>query len=214
MPQPRTLTALARRLNRFCAPGQNPLDYPQTPKEAEHVRPALTLTLLALIGATAACAPRGYGERDPAASRAALMDGTGTCWGTDVTPATIETVTEHRLVQPAQVNSDGTVRTPAVYRTITQPKITRARRELRFATPCADQFTPEFIMSVQRALSSRGLYRGPIHGILDARTGRAIRAFQDSFGLSSAMLSIEGARRLGLIAVTREEAEAHPFVSP
>lgn len=177
------------------------------------MRPAQTLFLMVLLCTTAACAPRGYGEHDPAPNRAALMDGTGTCWGTDVTPATIETVTEHRLIQPAQMGSDGRVRAPAVYRTTTQPKITRARRELRFATPCADQFTTSFIMSVQRALASRGHYRGPIHGILDARTGSAIRAFQGGFGLQTSMLSLEGAKRLGLIAVTRAEAEARPHIN-
>ena len=39
------------------------------------------------------------------------------CWGRDVTPALIETVTEQVMIQPPQVTADGTVTSPAVFKT-------------------------------------------------------------------------------------------------
>jgi peptidoglycan hydrolase-like protein with peptidoglycan-binding domain len=66
--------------------------------------------------------------------------------------------------------------------------------------------TPEFVASVQRALKVRALYRGPISGQMDSRTRAAIRAFQAPDGLDSGILSLDAARKLGLVAVERPEA--------
>ncbi|MEL6609603.1 MAG: peptidoglycan-binding domain-containing protein, partial [Pseudomonadota bacterium] len=125
----------------------------------------------------------------------------GTCWGRDTTPATIETVTEQIMLQPAEIASDGTVRQPAVYKTETRQAIVRERTDIWFETPCAADLTPAFVASVQRALKVRRLYRGAITGELDARTRRAIRAYQAPQGLDSAILSLAAARQMGLIAV-------------
>ena len=57
--------------------------------------------------------------------------------------------------------------------------------------------------SVQRALSVRGLYRGPITGQMDSPTRAAIRKFQKPQGLDSGILSTAAARKLGLIAMER-----------
>lgn len=125
----------------------------------------------------------------------------GSCWGQDATPATIETVTEQILIQPAQINSDGTVVSPAVYKTETHQKIVTEREEIWFETPCRPEWTPEFIASLQRALKARGVYRGPITGHMDSRTRKAIRKFQKPQGLDSQILSVAAARKLGLIAI-------------
>jgi len=142
-------------------------------------------------------APVQVSTRDEAPPGAAP----GTCWGQDETPAVIETVTEQIILQPAEVLADGTVASPAVYKTETHQRIVRPRKATWFETPCEDALTPEFIASLQRALTARGLYRGPDNGRLTPRTQAAIRAYQRPQGLDSAMISLAAARQMGLIAV-------------
>jgi hypothetical protein len=125
----------------------------------------------------------------------------GTCWGKDISPAVIETVTQQVVLQPAEVRADGTVVEPAIYKTETRQAIVQERRVTWFETPCSGAQTPDFVASVQRALKVRGLYRGPITGDMDARTRAAVRAYQKPEGLDSGILSLAAARRLGLVAV-------------
>ncbi len=131
----------------------------------------------------------------------------GTCWGKDVTPAIIETVTDRILIQPAEVLDDGTVIAEPIYKLETRQTIVQERRELWFETPCEDQLTPDFVASVQRALAARGLYRGAVTGEMDARTRRAIRQFQAPQGIDSGILSLAAARKMGLVAVERTPEE-------
>lgn len=173
----------------------------------------LPLLGVGVVGLLAACAPL----TSPEVARILERDGTivtrgegpedarpNACYARDVTPAVIETVTEQIIVQPAQVLDDGTVLSPAIYRTESQQRIVRERRETWFETPCAEVWTAEFTGSLQRALQVRGLFYGPITGLSDARTRAAIRRFQKAGGLDSAILSLESARRLGLVAVPRD----------
>jgi len=120
------------------------------------------------------------------------------CYGLQVRPAVIETVTDQVMVQPEQTGPDGTVLQPAVFVTEQQQRIVQERREIWFETPCEAQTDPDFIASLQRALQVRGLYTGPINGQMTRRTERAIRAFQEPQGLDSATLSLASARQLGL----------------
>ncbi|MFY0662359.1 MAG: peptidoglycan-binding protein [Shimia sp.] len=129
----------------------------------------------------------------------------GSCWGRHVTPAVVETVSEQVMVQPPEVLADGTVIAPGIFRTETQQRIVQERRELWFETPCVEVWTEEFTASLQRALKVRGLFYGSITAERDARTRAAIRRYQSAEGLDSAILSLESARRLGLVAVPREE---------
>ncbi|WP_439523066.1 peptidoglycan-binding domain-containing protein [Marivita sp.] len=128
-----------------------------------------------------------------------------TCWVRDVAPAAIETVTRQIEVAPAQINEDGTVRSPARYRTETAQAITRERQELVFETPCPHALTPEVIATLQRALEARGLYRGPITGAMDVRTLLAVRRYQNARDLPSALLSMQSARGLGLLATPLDQ---------
>ncbi|WP_417262149.1 peptidoglycan-binding domain-containing protein [Celeribacter sp.] len=127
------------------------------------------------------------------------------CYARHVTPAIIETVTEQVLVQPPQIDASGAVTYPAVYRTETRQEIVRERKELWFETLCREDWTPEFIASVQRALAARGYYQGQAHGRMDHATRRAIRAFQVEQSVDSEVLSLAAARQLGLKEVAREE---------
>lgn len=136
-------------------------------------------------------------------------DAAGLCFGTDVTPALIETVTEQVMVQPAQVNSDGSVTSPAMFRTVTRQAILRERREVQFETICPEAMTPEFIASVQRALLTRGYYVGQITGAMDNRTLRSVQDYQrQNGGHDSPLLDIRTARALGLVQLSAAEIEA------
>lgn len=125
------------------------------------------------------------------------------CWGKTVSPATIETVSQKVLVQPAQISSDGRIQAPPVYRDETRQEVVVPRREQWFEVPCAQDLTPEFVSSVQRALQARNYYLGPITGNLDMRTRRAVRAYQVDQGLDSGVLTVAAARQLGLWALER-----------
>lgn len=129
----------------------------------------------------------------------------GTCWGRDITPAQVETVTEHFIVQPAEIDSDGTVRRPAVFRTETRQRITREREEIWFRAPCPEVMDTDFVMTMQRALAARGHHHGALNGRLDGPTRAAIRSFQQPQGLDSSVLSLAAARQLGLLPYDLED---------
>lgn len=162
------------------------------------------ISALALAG-LAACGDPAAGPGAPAVARqtqeAPPGAPPGTCWGKHVSPAVIETVTEHVVLKPAEVQPDGTVLRPATYKTETVQKIVQERKETWFETPCAQDLTPEFLSSLQRALAVRGHYKGQVTGEMDARTRAAVRRYQKPQGLDSGILSLAAARRLGLAVV-------------
>jgi hypothetical protein len=131
----------------------------------------------------------------------------GRCQATDTTPAVIETVTEQVLDRPAVIDPDGTVISPAAYRTVTRQEITRERSEITFETLCPPAYTAEFVASLQRALALRGYYTAPVTGVMDVATGRAVQDFQRDDGPDSPILSIAAARALGLEELSPEEID-------
>ncbi len=145
----------------------------------------------------------------PLANPVTVDPSLGTCFARATTPAIIETVTEQVMVQPAMIRSDGTVESPAAFRTVTRQQILRERREVEFETPCDTVQTPQFIASVQRALLARGYYRGPISGVIDAKTGNAIERFQTAQDdVHTPLLTLRSARALGLVAQPRDTLSA------
>ncbi len=147
------------------------------------------ITPVTTSGAAGVQVMRGFGppNADPAS-----------CYGREVDPAVIETVTEHIMVEPEQLDRNGNVRRPAVYVTATEQRIVEDRREIWFETPCAMDADPDYVATLQRALSARGHYAGAITGLLDHATVEAIRAYQQPQGLDSGVLSLAAARQLGL----------------
>nr|WP_235971013.1 peptidoglycan-binding domain-containing protein [Palleronia pontilimi] len=135
------------------------------------------------------------------------LDRPTACHGRDDTPAVIETVTEQVAV-PEERDAEGRVIAAARYQTETRQRIVSDRQEIWFETPCRDEWTPEFIGSVQRALIARGLLQGPPSGEIDTATRAAIRAFQSDLGINSDVLSVAAGKRLGLIVYDRAEALA------
>lgn len=137
---------------------------------------------------------------------------TGACWGKGTTPARLETVTEQSLVRgPKQVlgpSPDGaptyqTLQSPAVYNTKSHQKILTPRTDFWFEVPCTAERDRAFVATLQRALKSRGLFAGSINGVMDTKTGKAVRWYQKQRGLDSTTLSLVAARQLGIIAYAR-----------
>lgn len=131
----------------------------------------------------------------------------GTCWGRDEIPATVETVTNTVQVTPEERDADGTLITPATYRSIQEQTIVYGRDDIWFETPCADTIDNDFIASLQRALAARGLMEGEATGVMDNRTADAVRAYQKPQGLNSGQLSLVAARKLGLVAYSRDDID-------
>ncbi len=174
------------------------------------------LILLAALGGLSACvtsAPDDTGftsviepTTHSGAAGVQVMRGIGppdanpsSCYGREIEPAVIETVTEQIMVEPEQLDRNGNVRRPAVFVTSTEQRIVEDRTETWFETPCAMQIAdPDYIATLQRALEARGHYSGSITGVLDRATVRAVRAYQAPQGLDSGVLSLAAARQLGL----------------
>lgn len=160
---------------------------------------------------TAACAPGDGPAHAPLPALVAAEishDAEGRCWGHDTAPAVVETVTAHEIETPAVHAEDGTLVSPATYRSTVQQRIVRERDAQAFETLCPPAYTQDFVESLQRALTARGFYRGAVTGVLDAGTRRAVQDYQRPWGPDSPLLSLEAARRLGLAERSREWLEA------
>ncbi|MEP2715004.1 peptidoglycan-binding domain-containing protein [Pseudophaeobacter sp.] len=162
---------------------------------------ALSLAALLSLGACVPTDPNAPASQvPPEAPPGAPL---GTCWHRNTSPAVIETVTDQVMVKPAERDASGAVTRPAVFRTVTRQDIVQPRRDTWIETPCQAQITPEFIASLQRALEARGYYRGTPTGRMDRSTKSALRRYQKEAGLDSNTLSLDTARRLGLIAIAQ-----------
>jgi hypothetical protein len=113
----------------------------------------------------------------------------------------VETSTRQVLAEPAQQDASGRITRPARFRTETSQEIVTPRRTHWIEIPCPQMMTPAFIRTLQRALTVRGLYRGPVHGRMDRATRLAVQRYQAPLGLDSGTLSLVSARKLGLVAV-------------
>ncbi len=171
--------------------------------------PTATLVLCAQLGLAGCMQLQISGITDMSADEDAPLRPPnaepGVCYGREVAPAVIETVTEQVIVKAATYDANGGLVSPAAYRTETVQKILRKREDIWFKTPCRNERVGDFHASLQRALKVRGYYSGQITGQMDMRTKRAVRKFQAPLGLDSATLSVASARRLGLMAVPRDK---------
>ena len=172
---------------------------PPITKTCRRIRPGLLLAALLVLPACVQPQPGGDVSRDGRfAPPGAPPD---SCWSKQVSPAVIETVTSQVLAEPAQLDGSGKILRPAAFRTETSQQIVQPRQERWIEVPCPAKMTPDFIRTVQRALTARGLYQGPVHGQMDAATRKAVRLYQQPLGLDSGTLSLAAARKLGLVAV-------------
>lgn len=148
-------------------------------------------SLLLVVAVLAGC-QTGTSEpevRRAEAAPAPLTVPSDACWTTDRVPAVTET-------QFVTTGANGAREARDV--------VIRPAEDRLFAVPCPAQMAPDFHASLQRALAARGLYAGAITDTYDAETAAAVRRFQAPQGLDSAVLSLEGAQQLGLVAVARD----------
>ncbi|MEM1431712.1 MAG: peptidoglycan-binding domain-containing protein [Pseudomonadota bacterium] len=132
-------------------------------------------------------------------------DGTaGQCWGKAGQAPVVDTIEETVLVEPPGLAIDGTLRTEPLTRIETRDAVIVPGSEIWFETLCPDEVTPARLASLQRALTVRGHYSGPVTGTLDAATEAAVRAYQTPLGLESGTLSRAAAERLGLVVTPVE----------
>lgn len=123
----------------------------------------------------------------------------GACWDKYTLPTVIETVTDQVLVTPSERGPDGTVITPAVFRTESSQQIVQERGQVWFRAPCIAEQTVAFVATLQRALKARGFYLAPVNGTFDPTTAEAVRRYQASRGFDSPRLTLAAARELGII---------------
>ncbi len=85
-----------------------------------HIRLSLAVLVLAPL---AACVSQSalLGEPEVARFTQEVLPGAApdACWGKQVEPAVIETETRQILVHPAEIRADGSVTSPAIYKTET-----------------------------------------------------------------------------------------------
>jgi hypothetical protein len=122
------------------------------------------------------------------------------CWDRDIIPAVIETETEQVLVRAEVRSDDGTLISPAVFRSESRQRMVQDRAQVWFPAPCAADMSVDFIATLQRALKARGFYLLPLTGVYDAPTMSAVRRYQAGRGLDSPKLSLGAARELGIVA--------------
>ncbi|MGP6086622.1 peptidoglycan-binding domain-containing protein [Antarctobacter jejuensis] len=170
---------------------------------ARGIAPFCALVLLSACDTPQAVSREAQGPEGPPPPAEQMAD--GTCRARDVTPAIYEQVMGQVQVVQAEIAEDGTMIRPPIYRKGPVPRVVQERSEITFAAPCPHQMTPEFIASLQRALAARGYFAGNVTGALDAPTTAAIRKYQSERGLTSAQLSLETARALGLVAIDLTE---------
>jgi hypothetical protein len=112
-------------------------------------------------------------------------------------PGTYQNVNVDTLVSPADARRS---MVPEQRGTVSRQVVETGERYEWVPVVCEN--TPSGVVSVtgaQRALAAKGLYRGPIDGIVGSQTTRAIREFQRQNGLpGNGSLTVETARRLGL----------------
>ncbi|KPQ06557.1 MAG: putative peptidoglycan-binding domain-containing protein [Rhodobacteraceae bacterium HLUCCA12] len=170
-------------------------------------RPYAALILLAAL-ALGACQSGQPGAQDMAQradTRPATLANAGGdgCWATDDIPAPSETIMEEVIITPARTDAQGQVVEPAEVAWRERTVETGETEERLFAVPCPEQMDADFIKALQRALAVRGLFDGSVNGEMDSATQDAVRAFQRPQGLNSAILSLDAAQQLGLVAMGR-----------
>lgn len=151
----------------------------------------------------AACTPTQAPENVTVDMGKVETDRDGRCFVSDETPAVIETLRTKVMVKPEERDAQGRFVAAAIFRIEEVPRIVRERQTLRFETVCPPVYTVDFVKTLQRALTVRGFYRGPITGVLDQLTNNAVRGYQRTIGPDTSLLSIETARRLGVVALDR-----------
>ena len=111
-------------------------------------------------------------------------------------PAKYRTVTKTVEATPASVQRTPV---PETYKTITKTVEAAPARTVWTSVLCDVNTTPDVVTRMQRALKSAGHYGGPIDGVIGSQTRRAISSYQAAQGVESDILTIDSARKLGIL---------------
>lgn len=114
----------------------------------------------------------------------------GACYTSVTTPAVYETVTHVAM----QSTADGP---RPVRRKVTREVTPRRVAWVRLV--CPHLLTEEFTKTLQRALSMRGQYFGPIDGAYGPGTREAVAIYQAGRGVKTDLLAHDVAQALGLL---------------
>jgi hypothetical protein len=112
-------------------------------------------------------------------------------------PAEYKTVTVTKLVKPATTR---TIDVPAEYQTVSTQKLTREPSLEWHRVLCDANLTHSNIVAMQKALSEKGLYSGPVDGVIGAGTMSAVNSFAKMRNLptGSNFITIDVAKDLGV----------------
>lgn len=113
-----------------------------------------------------------------------------------VIPAKYRTITKTVEATPASVQRTAI---PAKYKTVTKTVEAAPARTVWTSVLCDVNTTPDVVTRMQRALKSAGHYGGPIDGIIGSQTTRAIASYQAAQGVESDILTIDSAKKLGIL---------------
>ncbi len=111
-------------------------------------------------------------------------------------PAHYHTITKTVEATPASVQ-----RTPVAetYKTVTKTLEAAPARTVWTSVLCDVNTTPDVVSRLQRALKTAGHYRGPIDGVIGSQTTGAIRTYQAAQGIEADILTIDNAKKLGIL---------------
>ena len=157
----------------------------------------------AVLIALAACGAPSVAPVPPVARDEIAVDDAGRCFSRAAGPVETRIVTAQIEVSPPLRDRNGVVTRPAIFRNVSRPETVERSPGPVFETVCPQVLDAGFVETLQRALIVRRAYAGPITGSYDAPTTEAVRQFQAGRGLDSAILSLETARALGLVAIGR-----------
>lgn len=111
-------------------------------------------------------------------------------------PAHYHTITKTVEATPASVQRTPV---PETYKTVTKTVEAAPARTVWTSVLCDVNTTPDVVTRMQRALKSAGHYGGPIDGVVGSQTRRAISSYQSAQGVQSDILTIDSAKKLGIL---------------
>lgn len=111
-------------------------------------------------------------------------------------PAHYHNITKSVEATPASVEREAI---PAKYKTVKKTVEAAPARTVWTSVLCDVNTTQDVVVRLQRALQSAGHYGGPIDGVIGGQTRRAIASYQSAAGVKSDILTIESAKKLGVI---------------
>ena len=111
-------------------------------------------------------------------------------------PAKFKTVTRTVEATPASVQRTPV---PETYKTVSKTVEVAPARTVWTSVLCDVNTTPDVVTRLQRALKSAGHYGGPIDGVIGSLTRRGISSYQAAQGVQSDILTIDSAKKLGIL---------------